>query len=774
MQGQTTVHAFSTIGLSDGARRFPGFKSTSAPAPRSLPPRGALHFWMAAGDLLALETDVATDVYIIVHSSEGRVQPQQLGLAEAGDIQPELFDAAPYQGWRAARGIDPATAICATRVSLSEDIAPLKAQTACDLWVLRLLGSEELVSNAAAAPVRVTQQKGDLNAPVLPAPLGEIREEFTVPRGSALAYRVAKGELLQVIDVQGQQCSDFVAFRQDALDQGREVMIDSTATRSMVRRAYPGPGLFDKFFDPDMRPLLRVEQDTCGHHDTFGLACTARGYEERGFPGHLNCSDNISHAGAPFGVEKRGAWPAINFFWNTWMDPHVRNLMSAESRSRPGDYVAMRALDDLLCISTACPDDIDPINGWNPTDVHVRIYHEHTPVRRAIAYRQKEDAAMQISEESAFHARTSELTEHFAPARDVWAPVSYPGIGTLGEYWACRERVTLQDMSSLRKYDVIGPDAERLLSLALTRDPARLAQWRGVYAVMCDEAGEVIDDGTLFRMAPDLFRWCCGSEESARVLADLAKDHNMSARVHGLEGTLPNLALQGPRSRELLEKIVFTQPHVPSLQQMKWFGATIARLNDREGTPFMLSRTGYTGELGYELFCSASDAVQLWDAIMKAGEEFGIAPMGGAALDTIRIEAGFVAAGQEFVPGVDAYEAGLGFAIDMRKPDFVGRAALERNQAAPRRVLRGLELNCSEIPNHGDPIFVGERQVGVVTSGTFSPTLRCGIAMARLQVEHGEPGTNLEIGQLDGHMKRLHAQVCETPFVDPTRSRARS
>ncbi|MEM7520948.1 MAG: DUF1989 domain-containing protein [Pseudomonadota bacterium] len=698
----------------------------------------------------------------------------RLSLNNGGILNTESFDAAAYLGWRTARGVDAAVPVTATQLALTDDIAPLRANAACDVWVMRALNAAQLVAEAAAAPVRVTRQRADLSAPDLPAPLGQIREEFTVPRGTALAYTINKGELLQIIDLQGQQCSDFVAFRSDGLDQAKEVMIDSTATRSMVRRAYPGPGLFDKFYDPDMRPLLRVEQDTCGHHDTFGLACTARGYEERGFPGHLNCSDNISDAGAPFGVARRAAWPAINFFWNTWMDPHAGNLMSAESRSRPGDYVAMRAMDDLMCISTACPDEIDPINGWNPTDIHVRIYNANTPIRRAIAYRQKEDAPMQISEESAFHPRTSALTEQFAPARDLWSPVAYPGIGTLGEYWACREKVTLQDMSSLRKYDVIGPDAERLLSLALTRDPARLAQWRGVYALMCDEAGEVIDDGTLFRMAPELFRWCCGSEESARVLTALAEEHQLSARVHGLEGTLPNLALQGPKSRELLDKIVFTQPHVPSLNHMKWFGATIARLKDREGIPFMLTRTGYTGELGYELFCAASDAVPLWDAIMQAGEEFGITPMGGAALETIRIEAGFVAAGQEFAPGVDAYEAGLGFAIDMRKPAFVGRAALVRNQSAPRRVLRGLKLNCNEVPNHGDPVFKGERQVGIVTSGTFSPTLRCGIALARLQVEHAEPGTELEIGQLDGHMKRLHVDVCSTPFVDPTRSRARA
>ena len=215
-----------------------------------------------------------------------------------------------------------------------------------------------------------------------------------------------------------------MAFRARGLDAGVEAMIDSTTTRSMVRGAYPQPGLLDKFFDAEMRPMLAVVQDTCGRHDTFGVACTARSYEERGFPGHRNCSDNISFAASHYGVKARAAWPAVNFFWSTWIDAHSHALMTEESWSRPGDYVAMRALDDLVCVTTACPDDLDPINGWNPTDVHVRIYKPDTAVRRAVAYRMKEDSPMAVSRESAFHTRTEKLTSHFAPARDLW-PVSY-------------------------------------------------------------------------------------------------------------------------------------------------------------------------------------------------------------------------------------------------------------------------------------------------------------------------------------------------------------
>jgi len=232
-------------------------------------------------------------------------------------------------------------------------------------------------------------------------------------------------------------------------------------------------------------------------------------------------------------------------------------------------------------------------------------------------------------------------------------PSSYESSRALEEYTACREAVTIQDMSSLRKFDVLGPDAETLLDKALTRNIGKLALNRGVYALMCDQAGSVIDDGTLFRLTPDAFRWCCGSDDSAEQLKKLAQESDMNVWVKSLFSSMPNLAIQGPKSRDLMQKLVFTQPHQPSVDTLKWFGSTIARLHDRDGAPFQLTRTGYTG-----------------DEVMKTGEEFGITPMGLEALDTIRIEAGLMAAGAEFGTDVDAYESGLGFAVDLAKTDF--------------------------------------------------------------------------------------------------------
>ncbi|THH36780.1 DUF1989 domain-containing protein [Aliishimia ponticola] len=608
----------------------------------------------------------------------------------------------------------------------------------------------------------------------LPDPLGKVVDEWRIPRGTATAYELQKGQFVQIIDVEGQQCSDFMAMRSEALDKGVERFIDSTVSRTMARSAYPLPGLHDKFYDQDIRPLLAVRQDTVGRHDTFALACTARGYEERGFPGHLNCSDNISDAFAPYGIGRRAAWPAINLFFNSWIAPADHAIASDEAWSRPGDYVAMQAMSDLVCVSTACPDDVDPINGWNPTDIHIRIYEETSTITHAVAWRANPEDAAKMTAHSAFHPRTSKLTSSYHVARDLWMPAHFDATGAVEEYWACKKAATLQDMSGLRKFDIVGPDAVALLQHCLTRDVSKLSVHRGFYALMCDARGSVLDDGTLFRLEDTAFRWCCGSDHSALHLREQAEALGLNARVLSLGGRMVNLALQGPKSRDILREVVFTQPSRPSLDNLKWFGFTIARLHDRDGPMFMLCRSGFTGELGYELFCDRDDALTIWDGLMAAGAPEGLVPMGGQALDMLRIEAGLMIAGAEFGPDADAMESGLGFAVDFKKPDFIGRAALERNAAATRRKLVGLHLAGNEVPHHGDGIFVGREQVGTITSGTYSPQMGHAIAMARIAVENAAPGAELEVGKLDGHMKRLAAKVVDLPFLDPKREKARA
>ncbi|MEM7193363.1 MAG: DUF1989 domain-containing protein [Pseudomonadota bacterium] len=659
--------------------------------------------------------------------------------------------------------------------SVADEKFLLRVNAPCTVFVIAPV-KPDFVSTSGGSRFQIHLQSANRSSldTLLPDPLGKVRDEWRINRGTAKAYTVKKGQFIQVIDVEGQQCSDFMAMRADALDNGIERYIDSTVSRTMTRSAYPLPGLFDKFFDQDMRPLLAVRQDTVGRHDTFALACTGRGYEERGFPGHLNCSDNISMAFDPYGIESRRAWPAINFFFNSWIDWQNHSISTDEAWSRAGDYVVMQALTDLICVSTACPDDVDPINGWNPTDIHVRIYEEDTAITHSVSWRAKPDDAPQMTKHSAFHDRTSRLTSNFSVARDLWVPNSYDSTGATEEYWACRNSATLQDMSSLLKFDIVGPDAEELLQHCLTRNVSKLSLHRGFYALMCDQRGSVLDDGTLFRLEPTAFRWCCGSANSALHLREQATELGLNARILTLGHKLPNLALQGPKSRDILQEVVFTQPHKPALENIKWFGFTVARLHDRDGPVFLLCRTGFTGELGYEIFCDQNDALEIWDGLVAAGEPQGLTPMGNEALNMLRIEAGLMVSGAEFGPDSDAMESGLGFAVDLKKENFLGREALVRNSAAPRRKLVGLKFSGNEHPVHGDGVFHGREQVGVVTSACYSPQLGHAIAMARIAVENCGDYTVLEVGKLDGHMKRLPCTTTGLPFIDPGREKPRA
>ncbi|MEM6848539.1 MAG: DUF1989 domain-containing protein, partial [Pseudomonadota bacterium] len=367
----------------------PGFIGTRPGLSQWLEPRGLVRFDLRAGDLVLLDcSDAGHHPIALAFSPEGEDGLSRLNLSviEPSDlvaVDTSAVDTAPLNGWLAQHGAAPDTPLKGWQLTLGTEPTVLRASAALTLWLALQAKADDLMSGNASGAVHIQHQPAPSNTPLLPPIMGNVRDEFTIPRGTAMAYQLAAGESVQIIDVEGQQCSDFTAFRTAGLQVGREEMIDGTVTRSMARGAYPLPGLFDKYYDSAMRPMLRVAQDTVGRHDTFALACTARGYEERGFPGHLNCSDNISNALGPFGVAQRPAWPAINLFFNSWIDAADNRLQSDEAWSRAGDYVIMTALDDVTCVSTACPDDIDPINGWNPTDVHVRIYREKSPIRRA-------------------------------------------------------------------------------------------------------------------------------------------------------------------------------------------------------------------------------------------------------------------------------------------------------------------------------------------------------------------------------------------------------
>ena len=212
------------------------------------------------------------------------------------------------------------------------------------------------------------------------------------------------------------------------------------------------------------------------------------------------------------------------------------------------------------------------------------------------------------------------------------------------------------------------------------------------------------------------------------------------------------------------------------MDELGWFRFAIGRIGGFDGAPVVVSRTGYTGELGYEIFCHPKDALTVFDAIWQAGEPHGLMPLGLQALDMLRIEAGLAFFGYEFCDQTDPFEAGIGFTVPLtsKNEDFIGREALARRKVNPQKMLVGLEMEGDEPVGHGDCVHTGRAQIGVITSATRSPILGKTIALARVDVTQGALGTEVEVGKLDGHQKRLPARIVRFPHYDPEKTRVRS
>ncbi|WP_282022537.1 DUF1989 domain-containing protein [Ruegeria faecimaris] len=607
-----------------------------------------------------------------------------------------------------------------------------------------------------------------------PDPLADPLKDFNIQPGNAHSYEVKAGEFIQIVDIRGRECSDFQAFSRRALDQGIEREIDPTTTRSLMGSLYPQPGIFSKYWSVDQEPLIEIVQDTCGRHDTFGLACTARYYEDLGYPGHVNCSDNINKDLDQYGIKPRGGWPAINFFFNTMLDD-TNAIGMDDPWSRPGDFVLLRALTDLVCVSTGCPCDIDPANGWNPTDIQVRTYKATEEFKRSYGYRKSAEADVEETKKTAFHDCFARHTRDFVEYNGYWLPNTMTNHGAIAEYWACRDKVAVMDLSPLRKYEVVGPDAEELMQLCVTRNMKKLSVGQVVYTAMCYEHGGMIDDGTVYRLGETNFRWIGGNDTSGLWLQEQALKRNMNVWVRNSTDQLHNIAVQGRHSRDILSKIFWTPPQQPTIDELPWFRLSVARVGDVQGTSVVISRTGYSGELGYEIFCHPKDAVEIFDRVWEVGQEYGIAPLGLGALDMLRIEGGLIFAGSEFDDQTDPFEAGIGFTVPLKSKtdDFIGRAAIEERKAHPHRKLVGFEIEGGTVPSPGDCVRVGKAQVGEITSAMKSPILGKVIALGRVSVTHAIVGADIEIGQLDGQQKRLKAKIVPFPHFDPTKERVK-
>ena len=336
-------------------------------------------------------------------------------------------------------------------------------------------------------------------------------------------------------------------------------------------------------------------------------------------------------------------------------------------------------------------------------------------------------------------------------------PVQYAGV--IEEHLAVREKAGLFDVSHMGEIEVRGADALALVQRLTTNDAARLVDGQVQYSALCYADGGVVDDVTLYRSSASHFLFCVNA-------ANTDKDFAWMQQVHGESGltgaTLTNrsaeyaqLALQGPRAAAILARL--TAAPLAAIRYYHFALGVVA------GVPALISRTGYTGEDGFELYIPATAAVSLWNRLLETGRSDGLTPIGLGARDTLRLEKGYALYGHELSPQITPLEAGLGWIVKLDKGDFVGRAALLRQQAAgiPRRLV-ALLMAERGIPREGYPVFAGGQQVGIVTSGTMSPTLTAGIALALVESARAVPGGELLVGIRD---HRLRARIVKPPFV---------
>lgn len=754
-----------------------------------VPGGGAVLLQVSVGDRITLVNDEGGQpVELVAAGKDGRIDTALLGVAANSGAEglKAMLAAGEASLVRlrkglAARRIDLATA-GAVRMFSGETPAGTKGEVTAleEGWLVVCAPGLPMAPDAqdTATPVTLLLQRarprmvGHFD---LPEPLADPVLDLRVKSATAESYFVKAGDYIQIIDVDGRQCTDFQCFDARKLDRGIQHALDVTTSRTLMGHAYSMPGLHSKYYDQDWVPLVEVVQDTVGRHDAFAMACASKYYDDIGYPGHVNCSDNFNLALRDRGVDARPGWMAVNLFFNTNIDSHGV-LISDEPWSRPGDYVLLRALTDIVCVNSACPDDTSPANGWYLSDIHVRTYSGAEKFSRSIAYRPTPDAEPKMTKETAFHSRIVEKTRHHVEYKGYWLPQVYSSNGALEEYWACRQAAVVLDLSPLRKWEVTGPDAEALMQWVLTRDVKKLSQGQVVYSAMCYEHGGMIDDGTVFRLGRDNFRWIGGDDFGGIWIREQAEKLGLKVMVRSSTDQLHNLAVQGPNSREIIKRMVWTAPHQPTIEELGWFRFAVGRLGGPSGAPVVVSRTGYTGELGFEVFCHPKDGAAVYDAVWANGGDLGLTPMGLQALDMVRIEAGLIFAGYDFSDQTDPFEAGIGFTVPLKSKtdDFVGREALIRRKEHPSRKFVGLEIDANVDVGHGDCLHVGRAQVGEVTSSVRSPILGKNIALARVDVAHAEVGTALEVGKLDGQQKRLPAVIVPLSHYDPKKTRPQS
>ncbi|MEO7119058.1 MAG: aminomethyltransferase family protein [Candidatus Limnocylindrales bacterium] len=365
----------------------------------------------------------------------------------------------------------------------------------------------------------------------------------------------------------------------------------------------------------------------------------------------------------------------------------------------------------------------------------------------------------------------------YAPSHDI-------------EYNAIRNAVAVIDVSPLFKYRVSGPDATRLVDRVITRDATKIKPGQVIYTPWCDEHGKVVDDGTIARLDDDSFRWTAADPQLRWLQMNT---RGLDVAIHETSEEIAAVALQGPFSRAVLERATGED-----FQALAYYRRRASHIGD---IAIDVSRTGYTGDLGYEIWCDTADATAVWDALMEAGGAYAIRPAGMLALDVTRIEAGLILLEVDYTSSRHAlipeqnyspYEIGLGRLVNLDKAaPFVGQAALRREVESGKagRRLVGLDLEWRDLeslyaaqglspsisPNawrEQVPVFAAGRQVGRATSGTWSPTLKKNLAIASVDATYEPAGSRVQVEwTVEGRRGRVGATVVPLPFFDPPRKR---
>jgi glycine cleavage system T protein (aminomethyltransferase) len=357
------------------------------------------------------------------------------------------------------------------------------------------------------------------------------------------------------------------------------------------------------------------------------------------------------------------------------------------------------------------------------------------------------------------------------------------------EYNAIRNASALIDISPLYKYLVTGKDATKLVNRVITRDINKVKVGQVIYCCWCDEQGKVIDDGTITRLEENKYRWTA-ADPSLRWFRQ--NGLNMDVQVEDISEQTAALALQGPTSGKLLKAVAEAD-----IANLKYFRMTHGKI---AGVPVDISRTGYTGDLGYEVWVPWSQAVTVWDALMTTGKQFDIHAAGMLALDVARVEAGLLLIEVDYTSSKKAliasqkyspYELGFGKMVHLDKENFIGKAALAKDQThGVARQLVGLEIDWPEVearyekfgltpaaPSQASrvavPVYVGDKQVGKATTTTWSPVLKKMIALASVETPHSREGTKLQMEiTIEAMREKVTAKIVKTPFFNPARKMA--